>query len=110
MSKRNAFIIETKESEALKALRLKSGLSIRKLSIVMDYSHTRIHQMEQGRENISDEYVSMFINALGESWSTWSKYLGEKDEFFDIRQKCHETLESLDPKKLEIVYGLLTNF
>lgn len=110
MSKRNKIIIETTESEALKALRLESGLSLRKLAEVMNYSFARVHQMETGREDISSEYIQKFLEGIDISWSDWKNYLGERDEYYEIRLSCHELLDKVNGEKLDLVLGLLGNF
>lgn len=57
MSKRNREVVMSLEAQALKELRINSDLSLRKLAEKMNYSFTRVHQMETGRDNISDEYI-----------------------------------------------------
>ena len=54
----------TKEAELLKKLRIDADLSLRKLADMMNLSFTRVHQMESGREDISDEYIDLFLMHL----------------------------------------------
>tara|TARA_Y100000768_G_scaffold387507_1_gene379074 strand:- start:7314 stop:7679 length:366 start_codon:yes stop_codon:yes gene_type:complete len=77
MSKRNLKIIETEESKLLKEMRKEAGLSVRKLAELMGISHTRVYQMESGREDISYEYLNKFNQVL---------QLDSKDEY-----NCTET-------------------
>lgn len=110
MSKRNQIIKETKESKALKALRIKADLGIRKLAQRMNYSHTRIHQFESGRENINEAYIQIFLEAAGYSLYEWNIEVGAGSTAYSLRDQCHDLLDSIDIEKLELVYGLLKNF
>lgn len=53
MSKRNKVVDESKESLALKNLRMREELSLRQLADRMGISFTRVHQLESGREEVS---------------------------------------------------------
>lgn len=110
MSKRNQIISEGPESKALKELRLKAGLGIRKLAERMNYSHTRVHQLESGRDDISDEYIQCFLDATGYSLEDWKYELKGSDPFNELRGKCHEALELVDQNKLKMIYELLSSF
>ncbi len=110
MSKRNKITIITPESEALKRLRYKSELSLRDLSERMSYSFSRIYQIESGKENISEAYIKKFLSALEISWEEWNLELEGSDEFYELRQKCKKLVDEIEPKKLELLYGLLGSF
>ncbi|RLA61789.1 MAG: hypothetical protein DRQ88_00110 [Epsilonproteobacteria bacterium] len=107
MSKRNKIVQESPESEVLKALRLKVDLSVRKLAEAMDMSKSRVHQMESGRENISQDYIQKFLDAVQLSWDDWAFQISKKDKFYGMRDKCHELLNSIEPSKLEQAHELL---
>lgn len=107
MSKRNKEINVGAESLTLKEMRENSGLSIRKLADLMDLSFSRVHQMESGRENINEEYVQKFLKVTNHSWHEWTKRTDEGKFRDDLRMKCHETLDAIEPSKLNIIYELL---
>lgn len=109
MSHRNKIVIESPESKALKELRLKAGLGVRKLAERMNYSHTRVHQMESGRDEISDEYIQFFLDATGFSWKDWQNEIMGSDPFKVLRDKCHDALDSVEPNKLKMILELLIN-
>ena len=109
MSKRNQIIKETKESKALKTLRIKADLGIRKLAQKMNYSHTRVHQFETGRENINEAYIQIFLEATGFTGEVWSNIVGAGKESCSVRTKCQSILIGLESDKLELVYALLKN-
>lgn len=90
-------------------MRENAGLSIRKLADLMDLSFSRVHQMESGRENISEEYIRKFLKATGNSWGEWLKKTDSGKFQEDLRVKCHEALDTIEPHKLHLIYGLLTS-
>ncbi|GAB4024292.1 MAG: hypothetical protein Fur0010_27600 [Bdellovibrio sp.] len=107
MSKRNKEINVGAESLTLKEMRENSGLSIRKLADLMNLSFSRIHQMESGRENVNEEYVQKFLKVTNHSWLEWIKRTDEGKFRDDLRVKCHETLDTIEPRKLNIIYEFL---
>jgi len=109
MSRRNKEIKVGPESVTLKEMRENAGLSIRKLADLMDLSFSRVHQMESGRENVSEEYVRKFLKATGHSWAEWLKKTDAGKFQDDLRIKCHEALDTIEPYKLHLIYGLLTS-
>jgi transcriptional regulator with XRE-family HTH domain len=109
MSKRNQTIKETKESKALKALRIKADLGIRKLAQKMNYSHTRVHQFETGREDITDVYIQIFLEATGFNHEDWSARIGVNKCEFNLRSQCLELLSEIEESKLDLVCALLKN-
>lgn len=110
MSKRNRFVEETPESKALKTFRLNSDLSLRKIANLMEISFTRVHQMEAGKENIPEDYINKFLEALNLTWEDWNSEVKGRDEKQILRDQCHEILDSIEPSKLELIHGILSNF
>ncbi len=108
MSKRNKVVKISSESEALKHLREKNGLSLRKLADKMAISFARAHQMESGREDISKEYIDKFLAALNLTWEDWCYNLGQKELDLSMdnhfREECIELIWMLEPSKLENAY------
>lgn len=88
MSKRNQIIKETAESLALKELRNHSGLSARKLAEQMKVSHTRVYQMESGREDITEEYIEKFLEAVQVSRVDWNKEICILECNGDLSEGC----------------------
>ncbi len=110
MSKRNQKIVMTKEAKLLKKLRIDSDLSLRKLADLMNLSFTRVHQMESGREDVTEEYIDLFLMHLKISRESWGTHFGKDCSKNSLRVKCYQLLESIDEDKLELVYGILSNF
>ena len=108
MSRRNKTISVSVESIALKEMRIKANLSVRKLADEMNISFARVHQMESGRDDVHESYVKEFLNATGFSWSDWQSETRGKDSFSELRSKCHEALDLVDSSKLKAIYKLLS--
>ncbi|OFZ36013.1 MAG: hypothetical protein A2504_03130 [Bdellovibrionales bacterium RIFOXYD12_FULL_39_22] len=112
MSKRNKVVKTTPESDALKRIREKSELSLRKLADKMEISFARAHQMESGREDVTSDYISKFLKALNLTLADWNYHL-EKSRGrpscsdLRIRDECVEIIYMLEPSKLEMVYAML---
>lgn len=109
MSRRNKIIKVSLESVVLKEIREGANLSLRKLADMMNLSFMRVHQMESGRENVNEEYVRKFLKATGHSWEDWNKRTAKKKPQDALRIKCHEALDTIEPSKLHLIYGLLTS-
>lgn len=109
MSKRNKEIIETRESLALKSIRVNQKRSLSFVADSLNLSRARVHQFEQGRETITQEYVSSFLKVMELKEEEWNKLIGKECRNDDLRKKCIELLNGLDNSKLEVVYGLLSN-
>lgn len=109
MSRRNKITKVSPESVALKEMREKAGLSLRKLADLMDYSFSRVHQLESGKEDVSEEYVRKFLKATGHTWKDWSARVNRDRPSDALRNKCHEALDAIEPSKLQLIYGLLTS-
>lgn len=110
MSKRNQIVITTPESKALKAMRERKGLSLRKLAEWLNISSTRVHQFELGKENISESYIKSFLKVTSISVEEWNNELGSPSELYRLRKKCLDKVNEIEESKLELVYGLLSNF
>ena len=110
MSSRNRIVLMTDEAQALKSLRVRSDKSLRKIAELMNLSFVRVHQMESGRENITKEYVEKFLSALELNWEDWENQFSIKANVRDLRQRCHERLDEIEPSKFELIYNLLAQF
>ena len=107
MSNRNQIIIETRESKALKRLRIKNDLSLRKLADIMGYSFGRVHQFEQGREEINEEYLLKFLEAVQLKKTDWYEEIGEDIESVEKREKAKSLIMDMDSRKLDVIIGML---
>jgi transcriptional regulator with XRE-family HTH domain len=109
MSKRNKIVKETRESLALKESRKMSGLSIRKLAELMDYSHTRVHQMESGREKVTGIYIESYLEATALNREEWEQVLKGRVLIKSLRAQCRDLVDEIDESKINLIFGILTN-
>lgn len=107
MKNRSNFVFVTKESQALKDLRFRLGFSLVRTSDLMKLSFVLIHQMESGREDITDSYIELFLNSLEINREEWLHQLTINDEKALLLNKCQARLNSLNAYQLEQIYGLL---
>ena len=109
MGSRSNLVITTPESMAIKDLRIKSSLSVRKLAGKMKISPTYVHQLETGRANITEEYIEKFLSAAEICQEDWDKMMGRKPQELGLRERCIELLLKTKEDKLELIYGLLVS-
>lgn len=110
MPKRSRFQRTTQESRALKALRLKSGLSQRKLATLMEVPQTRINHSENGRAYIRKDYVEKFLTAINLEWQDWDELVKQGKFREELKEDCVNLISNLNEEKLRVLHGLLLNF
>ena len=108
--KRSRYQIHSKESGALKKMRLASGLSLRSAYKRCGIHDTIINHAENGRANITPEYIERFITGMGFSMQDWSDTMDGKSTLSDLRFECKNIVEKIDSEKLKAVHLLLSNF
>ena len=108
MIKRNEIIEVSVESKGLQELRELKGLSIRKLAVLVNLSPTRVHQMEQGRGNITEDYLRIFLGAVGMTLSEWEEFLNNGEiKVLDLRDSCIELIINMESADLDKAYEYL---
>lgn len=100
MSKRNLEIVNSPESKALKRLREEADLSLRELAKKMNISYSRVHQMERGRDDPSEEYIKLFLSCLNLSFDKWNEELGSSDDDSTLRKNCLNLVSRINSEKL----------
>ena len=107
MAKKSRLKLESKESKALKKLRLYSGLSQRELARLMGVNSTLVNHTENGRAYINSSYVSHFLKSLGISQVDWSELLKGKDKNLSKRNECKKIIDEMSFEKLDVVFNFL---
>ena len=110
MPKRSRFKRTTKESKALKGMRISRKLSQRKAAELVGVPPTTINHTENGRAYIKREYVRKFIDAFEYSWSDWNDFLEGPNPELELRENCKKLIDLLGKDKLAFVYEFLTNY
>lgn len=110
MNNRSNNILLSKESLALKDLRIKSGFSLLKTSNLMNLSFVLIHNMESGRDDVTSSYVDIFLDSLDLSREDWQHQLKINDEAYSLRKGCLEILNELNLFQLKKVDKFLKKF
>lgn len=115
MGRRTKIISITKESEALKKLRMLSGLSVRKLADELNVSHTLVSHIECGRANVSESYVEKFLKVLNFSREDFEIAVsgGRKSKSFvknKMTEDCYDKLKNLSEDKLKLLHSILSDY
>ena len=110
MPKRSRIKEETKESQALKKMRISKGLSQRQDAKKIGVTATAINHTENGRANITRNYVTQFIAGLEYSWADWNNFTEGRGAQIDLKDSCKSIIDALENSKLQIIYNLLVNF
>jgi hypothetical protein len=55
-------------------------------------------------------YIKSFLEATNISVEEWNGVLGSPSELYLLRKKCIDKIIEIDESKLELIYGLLSNF
>ena len=108
--KRSRQKIITKESEALKRMRLALGLSLIKASRKTGIHDSQINHAENGWAQITPEYIEKFVSRMGFTMKDWEAFLCGGVTKFDLRFECVNIVKNMDGDKLKAVHGLLKNF
>ena len=110
MPKRSRLKIESKESKALKKLRLFLGLSQREMARRLNVNPTLVNHTENGRAYISPDYITHFLNSLSISKNDWNELLNGKDKNLSKRDECKKIIDELSIEKLDVVCNFLVSF
>ena len=110
MPKRSRLKIESKESRALKKLRLFLGLSQREMARRLNVNPTLVNHTENGRAYISPDYINHFLNSLNISKNDWNELLNGKDMNLSKRDECKKIIDELSIEKLDVVCNFLNSF
>jgi len=112
MGKRTKIINVTRESKALKQMRMMKGLSVRKVADLLNVSHTLVSHLELGRANISEAYLDNFLGALDLTWDDWKIAIGggkkaQAQSKTKITEDCLKKLKGLPEDKLMLLNSIL---
>jgi len=110
MARRSGIKKETKESMALKKMRKATGLAQRKAALKIGVNQSMVNHCENGRAEISEDYLEKFLEGLNFSREDFEKYREGQESELDLRSKCKEMIDNLDQEKINILYNLLVNF
>ncbi len=102
--------IISKETKALKSLRILKGLSQYKASIACGYSKSAIGHIENGRIELSRKRICHIVDSYGYTIEDFNRHLNSETPYSEIQNECIEILKSLSEKKLKAVHPLLSTF
>jgi transcriptional regulator with XRE-family HTH domain len=103
--------VVTKEAEVLKYLRESRKLSMRDAAIIIGKSSGIINHAENGRVDLSPEFIFKLLSVYGVSFAVFSEMCkGELETPQSLRRECLEIIKRLDEGKLKTVKTILQSF
>ena len=108
--KRSRIKDETRESKALKKMRVSRGLSQRESAEKIGVPSTMVNHTENGRAYIKKEYIKKFLEGLDYSWGEWVDFVEEKSVQINLKDSCKSIIDGLEDSRVRVIYNLLVNF
>ena len=101
----------TKEGQTLKYLRESRKLSMRKAGRIIGVSEATVNHLENGRMDVTGDFIKRFLNAYGYSADEFNLYVEGRLEIPEsILAECLAIIKRLDPAKLKTVKTILQSF
>jgi transcriptional regulator with XRE-family HTH domain len=108
--KRSKQKIESKESIALKKMRLAQGLSLKRAAKKSGIHDTLINHFENGWSTVTEAYIQKFIHGMGYGQKDWDDFLQGRVTTFDLRDECSSIIQKMDGEKLKGIHAMLVSF
>jgi len=101
----------TREGQTLKYLRESRRLSMRKAGRIIGVSEATVNHLENGRMDITGDFIQRFLNAYGYTADEFNLYVEGKLEIPESNlAECLAIIKRLDPAKLKTVKAILQSF
>ncbi len=108
MKKRSRITQITPEAKVIRLMRESRGLSMRALARLLGISQTSVNHIENGRANISGEFIQNFLSGLHYKQADWDLFYKIESMGSDLKARCIKRIEKLDSKKLKLLDELLS--
>ena len=111
MASRSTYKVITPEVRAIRALRMKRGLSVNKAAISIGTNKSTLTALENGRIDLSESWIEKIIKGYGFNRVIFQSILNSRE--FSSEELLKEILEiasKLPPEKLRAIKQLLLNF
>lgn len=111
MASRSTYKIITPEVRAIRKLRVMKGLSVNKAAIKVGTNKSTLTALENGRINLTDDWVEKIIKGYGFNKNSYLSILGSKEKSTEyLIQEIVEIASKLPLEKLTVIKNLLLNF
>ena len=111
MASRSTYKIITPEVRAIRKLRIMKGLSVNKASIRVGTNKSTLSALENGRINLTDEWVEKIIKGYGFNKNSYFLIINSKEQSTeDLIQEIVEIASKMSSEKLKVIKNLLQNF
>jgi transcriptional regulator with XRE-family HTH domain len=96
---------------AIRKLRVKKGLSVNKASIRIGTNKSTLTALENGRINLTDDWIEKIIKGYGFNKSSYLSIVNSKEQSTeDLIKEIVEIASTLSSEKLTVIKNLLLNF
>lgn len=110
-NRRSDYKAMTKEALVLKYMRESRHLSMRKAGKLIGMSDATISHAENGRMDLSPDFILKVVIAYGYSYQDFLNFLeGKKEVPEHLRSECIEIIKRLSMEKLRSVKAILQSF
>ena len=110
MSKKERSRLVSVESKVLKILREKKKISQRQLAQLLKVSQTTVNHMENGWEEVNENYISKFLKSINYMRRDWDEVFENDKVQTEMRSICKKNIDKLNQKKLIALYQFLIHF
>jgi transcriptional regulator with XRE-family HTH domain len=101
----------TREGQTLKYFRESRRLSMRKAGRIIGVSEATVNHLENGRMDVTGDFIKRFLNAYGYSADEFNLYVAGRLEIPESNlAECIAIIKRLDPAKLKTVKTILQSF
>jgi len=108
---RSTYKVITTEVRAIRALRLKRGLSVNKAAICVGTNKSTLTALENGRIDLSEIWIDKIIKGYGFNKTVFLSIMNSSESSSEmILKEIVEIASRLPPEKLKAIKQLLLNF
>ena len=111
MASRSTYKVITSEVRAIRKLRIAKSLSVNKAAIMVGTNKSTLTALENGRINLTDDWVDKIIRGYGFNKSSFLKIINSKEQSNEVLiEEIMEIASKLSSEKLRVIKNLLQNF
>jgi transcriptional regulator with XRE-family HTH domain len=101
---------EKSDQEVMNELRLFREFSYRDVGRAMGISHSRVQQLELGKNPLTEAMKTKFLNAICVSLDDWNLLKQGASNVSEVKLECIQRIYELNPAQLVRCVLLLRNF
>lgn len=91
---------EKSDQEVMKELRLFREFSYRDVGRAMGISHSRVQQLEQGKNPLTEDMKAKFLDAISISLEDWNLLKQGASNVYEVKLECIQRIYEMNPAQL----------